>query len=143
LYYIYSKTTPNEAIHSTVASLSRVHFSSLINMLLLVNMMAPKWTFTVISRVVILTVQTLESVRTRYTSCSCLSRIVRLGIGLATPSQQFVVFNFIRITIFLTFSTLGVTSMYRMSPVPTIATLGNSRMHSSLSDYGNMTTKVK
>jgi len=50
---------------------------------LLVKAMAPKWTLVVVSRVITLAVQTLESVRTRYTICSCLPRRVRLGIGLA------------------------------------------------------------
>ena len=55
-------------------------------MSLLVKVMAPEGILVVVSRVVTLTVQILESVRTGYTSCSCLSRRVRLGIGLTTPS---------------------------------------------------------
>jgi len=54
---------------------------------LLVKVVTPKGTFIVISSMVTLAVQTLKSVRTRYTVCSCLPKRVRLGIGLATPSQ--------------------------------------------------------
>jgi len=53
---------------------------------LLVKAMAPKWTLVVVSRVVTPTVQTLESVRAGHSSCGSLSRRVRLGIDLATPS---------------------------------------------------------
>ena len=81
--------------------------------------------------------------KARCTSCSCLSRRVRLGINLVTPSQQFMVLNSVRTTIFLTFSILSMTGMCRMSPVPVIATLGNSRVYSSPSDYSSMTPKVK
>jgi len=65
---------------------SRVHLSSLVGMPLLVKAMAPKWTLVVISRVVTPAVQTLESVRTGCTSCSSLSRRVRLSISLAILS---------------------------------------------------------
>jgi len=76
-----------------VVSSSRAPLSSLVGIPLLVKAVTPEGTFVVISRVVPLVVQTLEHVRTRYTICSCLSRRVRLGIGLATPSQQSVVLN--------------------------------------------------
>jgi len=69
-----------------VVGSSRAYLSSLVSMLLLVKVMAPEWTFVVISSMVILTVQTLESVRTGHTSCSSLSRRVRLSVSLATPS---------------------------------------------------------
>ena len=110
---------------------------------LLVKVMVPKGTLVVVSRVVTLAIQTLESVRTRCTSCSSLSRRVRLGIGLATPSQQSVVLNSVRTTTFLTFSALSATGMCRIFPAPTIVTLGHSKVHSSLSDYGSMTPKIK
>jgi len=64
----------------------RAHLSSLVGIPLLVKAVTPKGTFVVISSIVTLAVQTLESVRTRYTICSRLPRRVRLGIGLATPS---------------------------------------------------------
>jgi len=110
---------------------------------LLVKAMVPKWTLVVVSRVAILVVQILESVRTGCTSCSSLSRRVRLGIGLATPSQQSVVLNSMRTTTFLTFSTLSTTDMCKVFPMPTIATLNNLKVHSSLSDCGSMMPKVK
>jgi len=53
---------------------------------LLVKAMAPEGTLVVVSRVIPLAIQTLESMRTRCTSCSHLSRRIRLRIGLATPS---------------------------------------------------------
>ena len=110
---------------------------------LLVKAMVPERTLVVISRVILLVIQTLESVRARCTSYSCLPRRVRLGISLATPSQQSVVLNSIRITTFLTFSTLSTIGMCWMSPVPTIVTLDHSRVHSSFSDCGSMTPKIK
>ena len=63
--------------------MSRAPLSSLVGMPLLVKAVTSKETFVVISRVIPLAVQILESMRTRYTICSCLSRRVRLGIGLA------------------------------------------------------------
>jgi len=57
-----------------VVSSSRAHLSSLVSMLLLVKVMAPKWTLVVVSSMVTPAVQTLESVRTGCTSCSSLSR---------------------------------------------------------------------
>ena len=69
--------------------LSRAHLSSLVSMPLLVKAVAPKWTLVVISRVVTLAVQTLESVRTGHTSCSSLSGRVRLSVSL----QHFSSFN--------------------------------------------------
>jgi len=77
---------------------------------LLVKEIASKWTLVVVNRVVTLVIQTLESVKTRYTCCSYLPRGVRLGIGLATPSQQSVVLNSMKTIIFLTFSALSMTS---------------------------------
>jgi len=110
---------------------------------LLVKAMAPEETFVVISSMVTLAVQTLESVRTRYTISSCLPRRIRLGIGLAIPTQQSVVLNSIRTTTFLTFSALSMTSMYKMSPAPTIATLSNPRVHRSSPDCSSMIPKIK
>ena len=135
-------TTPTRAIDSAVVCSSRAHLSSLVGMPLLVKVVMPEETFVVISRVVPLAVQTLESVRTRYTS-SHLPRRVRLGIGLATPSQQSVVLNSMRTTTFLTFSVLSVTSICWVTPVPAIATLGYSRVHSSPSDCSCVMPKVK
>ena len=86
MYYTYSKTILTGAIDSAVVSLSKVHLSSLISMPLLVKAMTPEGTLVVISRVISLAIQTLESVRARCTSCSCLLRRIRLRIGLATPS---------------------------------------------------------
>jgi len=110
---------------------------------LLVEVMVLKETLVVISRVVTLAIQILESVRTRYTSCSCLPRRVRLGIGLATLSQQSVVLNSMRTTTFLIFSTLSTTGMCRISPAPAIVTLGHSRVHSSPSDHSSIMLKIK
>ena len=136
-------TTPTGAIDSAVVCSSRAHLSSLVGMPLLVKVVTPEETFVVISRVVPLAVQKLESVRTRYTICSHLHRWVRLGIGLATPSQQSVVLNSMRTTTFLTFSVLSVTGMCWVTPVPAIATLGYSRVHSSPSDCSCVMPKVK
>ena len=110
---------------------------------LLVKAIAPEGILVVISSMVTLAIQTLESVRTRYTICSHLPRRVRLGISLATPSQQFVALNFMKTTIFLTFSPLSVTGMCKMSPVLAIVTLGYSRVHSSSPDCNSMTLKIK
>jgi len=77
------KDYPTGAIDITVVCSSRAYLSSLISMPLLVKAMALEETPVVVSRVIPLAI---KSVRTRYTSCSCLSRRIRLGIGLATPS---------------------------------------------------------
>jgi len=130
-------TTPTGAVDIAVVSLSRAHLSSLVGMPLLVKAVTPKGTFVVVDSMVSLAVQALESVRARCTSCSCLPIRVRLGIGLATPSQQSVVLNSMRTTTFLTFSALSITGM------PTITTLGHSRVHSSPPDCSNMTPKIK
>ena len=126
-----------------MVSSSRVYLSSFVGMPLLVKAMMPEGTLVVISRVIPLAVQTLESVRTGCTSCSCLPRRVRLGIDLATPSQQSVVLNSIRTTTFLTLSALSTTGMCWMSPVPTIVILGHSRVHRSSSDCSSMMPKIK
>jgi len=97
--------------------------------------MVPKETLVIISRVVTLTIQILKSMRTRYTSYNCLLRKVRLVISLVTSSQQSVVLKSMKTTTFLTFSTLNVTNMCRMSPVPTIVTLDHSKMYSSLNKW--------
>ena len=112
-------------------------------MLLLIKVVTPKGTLVVVSSMVTLAVQTLESVRTRYTICSRLPRRVGLGIGLATPSQQSVVLNSMRTTTFLTFSTLSVTGMCRVSPVLAIVTLSDPRVHSSPPDCSSTTPKIK
>ena len=122
---------------------SRVYLSSLVGMLLLVKAVAPKGTLVVVSSMVTLAVQTFESVRTRCTICSCLPRRVRLGIGLATPSQQSVVLNFMRTTIFLTFSALSTIGMCRVSPALTIVTLSDPRVHSSPPNCSSITPKIK
>ena len=110
---------------------------------LLVKAMAPEGTLVVVSSMVTLAVQALESVRARCTSCSRLSRRVRLGIGLATPSQEPVVLNSVRTTTFLTLSALSATGMCWVTPAPAVAALGHSRMHSSPSDCSCVTLKVK
>ena len=91
-------TTPTGAIDIAVVSSSRAPLSSLVGVPLLVKAVTPKGTFVVVSSMVTLAVQTLESVRARYTICSRLSRRVGLGIGLATPSQQSVVLIELRTT---------------------------------------------
>jgi len=143
LYYTYLLTIPTGAIDSAVVGLSRVHLSSFISIPLLVKAMAPKWTLVVISRMVTLVVQTLESVRTGCSSCSSLSRRVRLGIGLAIPSQQSVVLNSMRTTTFLTLSTLSAAGMCWVFPVPAIVTLGNLWVHGSPSDCSCVMSKVE
>jgi len=143
LYQTYSLTTPTKAIDSTVVGSSRVHLSSLVGISLLVKAVAPKWTLVVISSMVTPAVQTLESVRTGRTSCSSLSRRVRLSASLATPSQEPVVLNSVRTTTFLILSTLSMTGMCWVSPVPAVATLSNPRVHSSPSDCSCVTLKVK
>jgi len=143
LYYTYSRTTPTRAINSAVVSSSRVHLSSLASMPLLVKAMALKGTLVVVSRVITLVVQILESVRTGCTSSHRLPRGIRLRICLAAPSQQSVVLYSVRTTTFLIFSALSMTDMCRMSPVLAIVTLGHSKMHSSPSDHGSMTPKIK
>ena len=143
MYQTYSLSTPTGAVDIAVVTSSRAHLSSLVGMPLFVKAVMPEGTFVVISRVVPLAVQTLESVRTGYTSCSGLSRRVRLGIGLAISSQQSVVLNSMRTTTFLTFSALSATGMCWVTPAPTIATLGHSRVHSSPSDCSCVTPKVK
>ena len=75
-------TTLTKAIGNTVVSSSRAHLSSFVNMLLLVKVIALEKTLVIISKMVTLTVQTLKSVRIECTSCSSLSRRIRLGIGL-------------------------------------------------------------
>ena len=143
MYQTYSLTAPTGAVDIAVVSSSRAHLSSLISMPLLVKAVTLKGTFVVISSVVTLAVQALESVRARCTSCSRLPRRVRLGIGLTTPSQQSVVLNSMRTTTFLTFSALSATGMCRVSPAPTIATLSNPRIHSSPPDCSSMAPKIK
>ena len=143
MYQTYSKTTPTGAIDSAVVCSSRTYLSSLIGMPLLVKVIAPEKTLVIISRVIPLAVQTLECVRTRHTSYSHLPRRVRLEIGLATQSQQSVVLNSIKTTIFLTFSTLSTTGMCWMSLAPAIVTLGHSRMHNSPSDCSSIMPKIK
>ena len=105
---------PTWTIDSVVVSPSKAYLSSLVGMPLLVKAVTSKGTFVVVSSMITLTVQTLESVRTRCTSCSYLSRRVRLGIGLATPSQQSVVLNSMRTTTFLTriISRLVTSNLY-------------------------------
>ena len=143
MYQTYSKTTSTGAIDSAVVCSSRAYLSSLVGMPLLVKAMALEETFVIVSRVIPLTVQILESVRTRYTIYSCLPRRVRLGIGLAILSQQSVVLNSMRTITFLTFSALSATGMCRVSPVPAIVTLGHFRVHSSPSDCSSMMSKIK
>ena len=143
MYQTYSLAIPTGAVDSTAVGSSRAHLSSLVSMPLLVKSMAPKWTLVVVSSMVTLAIQTLESVRTRCTICSCLSRRVRLSVSLATPSQQSVVLNSVRTTTFLTLSALSTTGMCWVTPAPAIATLGHSRVHSSPSDCSCVTLKVK
>ena len=122
---------------------SRVHLSSLVSMSLLVKAVVPKWTLVVVSSMVTPAVQTLESVRTGRTSCSGLSRRIRLGVSLATPSQEPVVLSSVRTTTFLTLSALSTTDMCWVTPAPAVATLGHFRMHSSPSDCSCVALKVK
>ena len=135
--------SPTGAVDIAVVSSSRVHLSNLVGMPLLVKAVTLEGTFVVVSRVVPLAVQTLESVRTRYTICSRLPRRVRLGIGLATPSQEPVVLNSMKTTTLLTLSALSATGMCWVSPAPAIATLSNPRVHSSPSDCSCVMPKVK
>jgi len=128
---------------STAVGSSRVYFSSLVSMPLLVKAMAPKWTLVVISSMVTPAVQTLESMRTGRSSCSSLPRRVRLSVSLATPSQELVILNSVRTTTLLTPSILSATGMCWVFPVLAIVTLGHSRVHSSPLDHSCVTPKVK
>ena len=110
---------------------------------LLVKAMVPEWTFAVISSMITPAVQTLESVRTGCTSCSSLSRRVRLSVSLAIPSQEPVVLNSVKTTTLLTLSALSATGICWVTPAPAVATLGHSRVHSSLSDCSSVTPKVE
>ena len=96
-----------------------------------------------ISSMVTLAVQTLESVRTRCTSCSSLSRRVGLSVSLATSSQQSVVLNSVRTTTLLTLSALSATGMCWVTPAPAIVTLNNPRVHSSPPDCSSMMSNVE
>ena len=134
---------PTGAVDIAVVGSSRAHLSSLVSMPLLVKAVAPKWTLVVVSSMITLAVQTLESVRTRYTICSCLPRRVRLSVSFVTPSQEPVILNSVRTTTFLTLSALSTTGMCWVTPAPAVATLGHSRMHSSPLGCSCVTVKVK
>ena len=72
-----------------------------------------------------------------------LQKCAAVGIGLATSSQQSVVLNSVRTTIFLTFSALSMIGMCWMFPVPAIVTLSNPRVYSSPLDCSCVILKVK
>ena len=78
---------PTRASYNTAVNSSRGYLSSLGSMLLIIKVMAPEWILVVINSIVLFVVQTLKSVRIRCTSCSGLSRRVKLGIGFTTSSQ--------------------------------------------------------
>ena len=101
-------TIPTRTIDDVIVSSFKAYLSSLINMPLLVKAIAPKRTLIIISKVVTLVVQILESMRTRYTSYNNLSRRIRLRINLIAPNSQSVVFYFVRTITFLTFSILSL-----------------------------------
>jgi len=52
-------------------------------------------------------------------------------------------FNFVRSAAFLTFRAISSTSKYRVTPLPTVATLRYTRVHVGPSDGGNVATKIK
>jgi len=54
-----------------------------------------------------------------------------------------MMFNFVRSTIFLTFRAMSSISKCRVTPLPTVATLRNTRVHIGLPNSGNMTAKIK
>jgi len=75
--HTYWPSSTGASYNNTVVSLSRVYLSSLVSMPLLVKTMAPEWILVVISNLIFFTVQIFESVRTRCTSHSGLSKRVR------------------------------------------------------------------
>jgi len=115
---------PTRASYNTAVNSSRGYLSSLSSILLIINIkvMASEWILVVINSIVLFVVQTLKSVRIRCTSCSGLSRRVKLGICFTTLSQGSVVLHFVWTITFLTFSTLSTTCMCLISPVLEIAT---------------------
>jgi len=123
----------------TVAGTTCVQLSSLVEVLLPIKAVALEGTLDVISRVLTLAVYTLEGVRARSTICGCLPR----RVGFVAPSYGSMVFHSIWSTTLLTLSTLSTTCVGWMSPAPAVATLGNSRMHSSPPNCGCVTSKVE
>ena len=113
---------PTRASYSTAVNSFREYLSSLGSMLLLVKVMASEWILVVISSIVLFTVQTIKSVRIIYTSCSGLSRRIKLGIGFTTSSKGSMILHSVWTITFLTFSTLSTTCMCLMSPILEIAT---------------------
>ena len=126
-----------------VAGMACAQLSSFVRVLLLVKAVTPERTLGVVSRVLTLVVYTLEGMRAGSTIYHSLSRRVGLGIGLATPSHRSVAFHSVWAATFLALSALSVTGIGWMSPVPTVAALGNPRVHCSLSDCSCVLPKVK
>jgi len=110
---------------------------------LLVKAVTPEGILGVVSRVLTLAVYTLEGVRAGSTVCRSLSGRVGLGIGLATPSHESVVFHSVWAATFLVLSALSVTGMGWISPAPAVAALGNPRVHCSPPDCSCISPKVE
>ena len=84
MYWTYLLTTYIRASCSAIVSSSRAHLRSLVSMPLLIKVVMLERISVIVSRVIYIAVQALESVRTRCSSYSSLSR--RVSINLAIPS---------------------------------------------------------
>ena len=126
-----------------VVSTTCVQLNSLVRVPLPIRVIALERTLGAVSRVLTLVVYILEGIRTRSAICGCLPRRVGLGVGFAAPSHRPMVLHSVWSTTLLTLSILIMIYVGQMSPAPTVATLGNSRVHSSPPDCGCIMSKVK
>jgi len=130
-------------LDTAVISTTCVQLTSLVRVPLPIKAIMLERMLGAVSRVLTLVVYTLEGMRTRSAICSRLPRRIGLGVGFAASSHGPVVFHSVWSTTLLTSSILSMTCVGQMSPAPTVATLGNSRVHSSPPDCGCIMSKVK
>ena len=105
--------------------------------------MSPEWTSVRIGLMISFTVRTLEGVRARLAFLGFKFRWVDFVVSFTTPAKLPVVFRFVRTVTLYTFGPLNATRESRMSPLPAILALGNSRIHTCASNCRNVIPYVK
>jgi len=105
-----------------------------------VEVVFPEGAQRVICKVVVLAVDVFELVWAWLTFLHFKSRGVRLFVGLIAPGHVPVVLKLVGAATFLTLGAMGATQESGVTPFPTVAALGDSRVHRCTSYSGNVLT---
>jgi len=108
-----------------------------------IELVFPEGAFGIIHKMVLFAVNAFEGVWAWFSFLCFELGGIRFTIPFAVPGQVSVVLEFVGSAAFLAFGPMYSASKCCVSPFPAVVALGNTWVHGSASDSGDVLTKVE